>query len=179
MPQRVPLRFRLCRTARKMRSTIGWKTRSAEPGRKPALERLSALKGDASMRRFWRAVIRSGPNTAAPDSAIAVDLGPDDLPLYVRALDLVPGPLREPPFVNVHRLMERIGVAVPALYGAAPAERRLLVEDVGDLSLYEAVKADPAQASATLPPGAGRTAQTAHQRNRNRRSRLYRVFDRL
>jgi len=112
------------------------------------LERLSALKGDASMRRFWRAVIRSGPNAAAPDTAIAVDLGPDDLPLYVRALDLVPGPLREPPFVNVHRLMERIGVAVPALYRSAPAERRLLVEDVGDLSLYEAVKAGPAQASA-------------------------------
>ena len=111
------------------------------------LERLSALKGDASMRRFWRAVIRSGPGFSAPDTAVAVDLGPDDLPLYVRALDLVPGPLREPPFVNVHRLMVRIGIAVPALYRIAPAERRLLVEDVGDLSLYEAVRADPAQAS--------------------------------
>ena len=111
------------------------------------LERLTALKGDASMRRFWRATIRSGPGASAPDTAIAVDLGPDDLPLYVRALDLVPGPLREPPFVNVHRLMARIGVAVPALYRIAPAERRLLVEDVGDLSLYEAVRADPALAA--------------------------------
>ncbi len=99
------------------------------------------------MRRFWRAVIRSEPGAGAPDSAIAVDLGPDDLPLYVRALDLVPGPLREPPFVNVHRLMERVGVAVPALYRIAPAQRKLLVEDVGDLSLYEAARADPAQAS--------------------------------
>jgi len=78
---------------------------------------------------------------------IVVDLGPDDLPLYARALDLVPGPLVEPPFVNVHRLMERIGVAVPALYLAAPAQRKLLVEDVGDLSLHEAVKADPGQTS--------------------------------
>jgi aminoglycoside/choline kinase family phosphotransferase len=111
------------------------------------LERLFALKGDASMRRFWRAAIRSGPGAVAPDSAIAVDLGPDDLPLYARVLDLVPEPLGEPPFVNVHRLMERLGVAVPALYRIAPGERRILVEDVGELSLYEAVRADPAQAS--------------------------------
>ena len=111
------------------------------------LERLTALKGDASMRRFWRATIHSAPGSGAPGTAVAVDLGPDDLPLYARALNLVQEPLREPPFVNVHRLMERIGVAVPALYRIAAAERRLLVEDVGDLSLYEAVRADPAQAA--------------------------------
>jgi aminoglycoside/choline kinase family phosphotransferase len=111
------------------------------------LERLSALKGDASMRRFWRAFIGHESDSAAPASAIVVDLGPDDLPLYARVLDLVPGPLMEPPFVNVHRLMERIGVAVPALYLAAVEQRKLLVEDVGDLSLHEAVKAEPGQAS--------------------------------
>jgi N-acetylmuramate 1-kinase len=111
------------------------------------LERWCALKGDASMRRFWRAFIDRGPDTNVPGSAIVVDLGPDDLPLYARALDLVPGPLLEPPFVNVHRLMERIGVAVPALYLTAPAQRKLLVEDVGDLSLHEAVKVEPGQTS--------------------------------
>jgi aminoglycoside/choline kinase family phosphotransferase len=107
------------------------------------LERLVALKGDASMRRFWRGFVGHPSNAAIPDTAIAVDLGPDDLPLYARVLNLVPEPLREPPFVSVHRLMERIGVAVPALYAVAPAERKMLVEDVGDRSLYEAVKADP------------------------------------
>jgi N-acetylmuramate 1-kinase len=106
------------------------------------LERLCALKGDASMRQFWRGFVRRGSNPAAPASVVAVDLGPDDLPLYARALNLVPQPLTEPPFVSVHRLMRRYGVAVPALYAAAPAERMLLVEDVGDLSLLEAVKAD-------------------------------------
>jgi N-acetylmuramate 1-kinase len=107
------------------------------------LERLSALKGDASTRRFWRGFIDRSSNVAAPASVIAIDLGPDDLPLYVRAMKLAPQPLTEPPFLSVHRLMERIGVAVPALYAAAPTERKLLVEDVGDLSLYEAGKADP------------------------------------
>jgi N-acetylmuramate 1-kinase len=110
------------------------------------LERLDALKGDASMRQFWRGFI-GGANTSAPRSAIAIDLGPDDLPLYARALNLVPQPIAEPPFVSVHRLMERIGIAVPALFAAAPAERKLMVEDVGDLSLYAAVKAQPPRAA--------------------------------
>jgi N-acetylmuramate 1-kinase len=105
------------------------------------------LKGDASMRQFWRVFVDHNPNASIPGTAIAVDLGPDDLPLYARALNLVPEPLLEPPFVSVHRLMRRIGVAVPALYAVAPAERKLLVEDVGDLSLYAAVKAEPERAA--------------------------------
>src|ERR1700730_5169685 len=55
------------------------------------------LKGDASNRRFWRVAVDAAPSGAAstatpPASAIAVDLGPDDLPAYVRALKLVSGP---------------------------------------------------------------------------------------
>lgn len=109
------------------------------------LARLWPLKGDASMRQFWRGIIDAN-NSDAPATAIAVDLGPDDLPLYARALNLLPHP-PEPPFLNVHRLMERIGVAVPALYAAAPQQRKLLVEDVGDLSLYAAVKHDNERAA--------------------------------
>ena len=106
------------------------------------LDRLVALKGDASTRQFWRVFIRSDSGKAPP-TAIAIDLGPDDLPLYARALGLVPKPPEESPWVNVHRLMEQLGVAVPAIYLAAPAERKLLVEDVGNLSLYEAVTGAP------------------------------------
>ncbi len=43
--------------------------------------------------------------------------------------------------------MQRVGIAVPALFAAAPAERKLMVEDVGELSLYAAVKAQPARAA--------------------------------
>ena len=110
------------------------------------LERWSALKGDASTRRFWRGFIERVSNAAAPPSVVAVDLGPDDLPLYVRALGLAPLHLPEPPFISVQRLMEQIGIAVPALFAADIPGRRLLVEDVGDLSLYEAVSAQPARA---------------------------------
>jgi N-acetylmuramate 1-kinase len=104
---------------------------------------LAALKGDASTRRFWRVTLTElasddSESDAAPATAIAIDLGPDDLPLYARTLKLLPDPLDEPPWLNVHRLLTAIGAAVPALYAADAAARMLLVEDVGDLALFEA-----------------------------------------
>jgi N-acetylmuramate 1-kinase len=110
---------------------------------------MAALKGDASTRRFWRTEIQAGrgrrfPATAAvPATAILVDLGPDDLPLYARALNLVAEPLAEPPFINVQRFLKSIGVAVPEIYYSAPGERMLLVEDVGDRSLLETARRLP------------------------------------
>jgi N-acetylmuramate 1-kinase len=107
------------------------------------LAQLPPVNGDASMRQFWRVMVERGGNQDAPASAIAIDLGPDDLPLYARALKLVPRPLSEPPFLSVQRLLAQNGVAVPAIYAAAPEQRKLLVEDLGDLSLYAAVKVNP------------------------------------
>jgi aminoglycoside/choline kinase family phosphotransferase len=105
-----------------------------------------ALKGDASARRFWRIAIekRNGATTiedkdgGAPSSAIAIDLGPDDLPLYARALKLIPEPLTEPPWINVHRFLKSIGAAVPEVFAVDAPARMLLVEDVGELPLFEA-----------------------------------------
>lgn len=95
---------------------------------------IAQLRGDASPRRFWRIAI-SNQGRDAPASAIAIDLGPDDLPHYVRALKLLAAPLDEPPWVNIHRLLAASGVAVPELYAADAAARMLLVEDVGELPL--------------------------------------------
>jgi aminoglycoside/choline kinase family phosphotransferase len=88
------------------------------------------------MRRFWRIELES--TGQVPSSAIAIDLGPDDLPLYARALDLLPAPLPEPPWLNVHRFLSSIGAAVPEIYAADIAARMLLVEDVGSTPLFEA-----------------------------------------
>ncbi len=104
-------------------------------------DRLSAitpLKGDASTRRFWRVSLAAGRQ--APASVIAIDLGPDDLPAYARALKLVPEPLREPPWLNLHRFLTKIGVAVPAVYAADTLPRMLLVEDLGMTPLSEAAE---------------------------------------
>jgi aminoglycoside/choline kinase family phosphotransferase len=104
------------------------------------VEGINALRGDLSTRRFWRARISSASNSGAPSTAIVVDLGPEDLPRYIRALNLMPDAPTEPPWINVHRFFCSIGVPVPALYAAAPERRALLVEDVGELSLAEAAR---------------------------------------
>jgi aminoglycoside/choline kinase family phosphotransferase len=101
--------------------------------------KITALRGDLSTRRFWRVSI-SSDKSAAPQTAILVDLGPDDLPRYVRALNLLASPASEPPWISMHRFLESIGSPVPALFDADAAQRAMLVEDVGELSLLEAVR---------------------------------------
>jgi N-acetylmuramate 1-kinase len=140
----------------------------------------TALKGDASARRFWRvsltddagaatddkvaavtdredretrfdrkdagahitdsdAAAASDDNDAGtPSSAILVDLGPDDLPLYARALNLIPEPLPEPPWITVQRFLAAAGIAVPEVYADDAGARLILVEDVGEIPLFEA-----------------------------------------
>lgn len=49
-------------------------------------------------------------------------------------------PLREPPWLNLHRYLTRIAAGVPALYAADTAARMLLVEDVGSAPLFEAAQ---------------------------------------
>src|SRR3984957_8932810 len=104
------------------------------------LDQIAALRGDLSTRRFWRVAIATRGATPAPASAILVDLGPDDLPRYVRVLNLLPSPLTEPPWINVHRFLTSIGAPVAALYDADPERSAMLGEDVGETSLLEAVR---------------------------------------
>lgn len=104
------------------------------------IDNVAPLRGDLSTRRFWRVSIASPDEGGAPRAAILVDLGPDDLPRYVRVLNLLPSPTVESPWISVHRFLESIGSPVPVLYDADPARRAMLVEDVGELSLLEAVQ---------------------------------------
>jgi aminoglycoside/choline kinase family phosphotransferase len=142
-------------------STIARWIEGAVAGRWPGARAASVamLKGDASNRRFWRIALeaprpgRRAPRATPPASAIAVDLGPDDLPAYVRTLNLVSVPPAEPPFLNVQRFLKSIGVAVPEIYVADIKGRMLLVEDVGATSLFQAAM-DGADKPATLYRGA-------------------------
>jgi hypothetical protein len=106
---------------------------------------LVALRGDVSTRRFWRVTV--GNSSSAPPSAIVIDLGPEDLPLYARALKMYPSPLPEPPWINLHRYLTALGAPVPALYHWSAPNRMLMVEDVGCLSLFEAARTEPAKAA--------------------------------
>ncbi len=100
---------------------------------------IAPLKGDASTRRFWRVSLASRPGRA-PATAIVIDLGPDDIPPYAKALGLYPEDLPEPPWISVHRFLKSIEVPVPSIYDWSPRERMLLVEDVGEMSLFDAAR---------------------------------------
>ncbi|MGH7906696.1 MAG: aminoglycoside phosphotransferase family protein [Candidatus Binataceae bacterium] len=110
---------------------------------------IAAIKGDASGRRFWRITL-DGVASGAPHSAIAVDLGPDDVPLCARALGCITEPVSEPLFINVHRFLKSIGAAVPDLYYQSLDERMLLAEDLGTLSLFDAAIAATRRRAAEL-----------------------------
>jgi aminoglycoside/choline kinase family phosphotransferase len=135
------------RIAKWARTTIKEKWRGARGGE------LVALKGDVSARRFWRIPIADSATDSSlvasttPASAIVIDLGADDLPLYARALKMYPEPLPEPPWLNLHRFLSALGVPVPALYQCSMGDRVLLVENVGSLALFDAARDHPAKAA--------------------------------
>ena len=143
MPRAATIHLRWMTAAR---SQAWAATAIAQRWPRARLDQIAALRGDLSTRRFWRVAIATRQNDA-PATAILVDLGPDDLPRYVRVLNLLPSPITEPPWINLHRFLESIAAPVPALYAADPARRAMLVEDVGQLSLLDAVRRPGADAA--------------------------------
>ncbi len=101
---------------------------------------IAPLAGDASNRRYFRASL-SGP--AVPPSVVVMELGGGSLPLSSEELAIFNEPLKELPFLNLHRFLSRIGVRIPALYGHWVEDGLLFLEDLGDLSLWEVVQACP------------------------------------
>jgi aminoglycoside/choline kinase family phosphotransferase len=103
--------------------------------------RAEALHGDASTRRYVRVHLRG----AAVGSAVAMLLGEgrfapgsDELGRRDASAEL--------PFVNVGRWLAANDFPVPALYAdRARDEGVLLLEDVGDVTLWAAVETEPAR----------------------------------
>jgi N-acetylmuramate 1-kinase len=104
------------------------------------------LYGDASSRRYVRLRLAGGD---APATAVAVLLGAGRFPLGADEIGGARPADAELPFVNVGRWLAARGFAVPAVYVDASArDRLLLVEDVGDTTLWAAAQAEPARAPA-------------------------------
>ncbi len=106
-----------------------------------SLAALAPLAGDASSRRYYRARL-SGP--AAPRSLVVMELSGSALPLSSEELAVFSEPLKELPFLNVHRFLKSIGARVPELYGHWVEEGLLFLEDLGDTCLWERVQGLPA-----------------------------------
>ena len=101
------------------------------------LAALSPLAGDASSRRYYRARL---DGSAAPPSLVVMELAGSALPLSSEELAIFHEPPKELPFLSVHRFLQTIGARVPALYGASADQNILLLEDLGDRSLWDTVQ---------------------------------------
>lgn len=110
-------------------------------GPKSATVSLAALAGDASSRSYYRAKL-AGNDT--PPSAIIMKLpSGNSLPLSSEELAIFKEPLAELPFLNMHRFLSRVGVNIPRLYGHWIGEGLLILEDLGDLALWDTVQGLP------------------------------------
>jgi aminoglycoside/choline kinase family phosphotransferase len=99
---------------------------------------VTPLAGDASSRRYFRAVLNQ---PGAPKSVVAMELpAGSSLPLSSEELAVFKERPKELPFLNVHRFFERVGVAVPKLYGHWQSEGIILLEDLGDTALWDQVQ---------------------------------------
>src|SRR5438093_7107811 len=105
---------------------------------------VDALTGAASSRRYVRLTLRG---RRAPHTAVAMVLGVEQR--FGPGADEFAGPIEdtELPFLNVARYLARHGFAVPAIYHDASAgDAIVLLEDVGDTSLWAAASAAPTEA---------------------------------
>jgi hypothetical protein len=102
-----------------------------------------ALTGDASSRRYVR--LRLG-GAGAPDTAVAMLLGADRFPLGSDEIGSAPRGTTLP-FVAVARYLAARGLPAPRMHhDAYEADRLLLVEDIGDTTLWVAASGAPADA---------------------------------
>jgi aminoglycoside/choline kinase family phosphotransferase len=109
-------------------------------GNAALVARVAALAGDASTRRYARLWL-SG--SGAPPTTVAMILADRGIALASEELAVFKEPLRELPYSNVHRFLTRIKVAVPAVYADASDRGILLLEDIGDTCLWDAVQEQP------------------------------------
>ncbi|MDH3443238.1 MAG: phosphotransferase [Deltaproteobacteria bacterium] len=102
---------------------------------------LAPLAGDASSRRYFRANLA---NPQSPASLIVMALPAETaLPLSSEELAVFKEPLKELPFLNLHRFLSSIGARVPKLYGQWESEGILILEDLGDVALWDKVQGLP------------------------------------
>jgi aminoglycoside/choline kinase family phosphotransferase len=107
-----------------------------------AVDAVDPMRGDASSRSYARVRLSGG---GAPQTLVvmimqdaSVALSSEELGVYGEG-----GP-KELAFVNVGRFLGRLTDAVPAIHGVSDDSRLLVLEDVGDVPLWDAAAARPA-----------------------------------
>jgi aminoglycoside/choline kinase family phosphotransferase len=130
MPEAVPHEA----LARAVRSAFGAAAR---------VSHVTPLAGDASSRRYFRLALTG---VEAPACVVAMLLAGDRPALTSEELGGAPLAQHELPYVNVGRYLAARGLPVPMTYlDASARDGLLLIEDVGDTTLWAAASADPAR----------------------------------
>ncbi len=105
-------------------------------GRETRITRIDPLAGDASSRSY----VRLSLSGASPASAVVMILAGSGLALSSDELAVFGEPLKELPYLNMHAFLEPLGVHIPELYVDGYQDGFLLLEDIGDLPLRDAVQ---------------------------------------
>jgi aminoglycoside/choline kinase family phosphotransferase len=103
-----------------------------------AIGSLTELAGGASTRRYFRVVVRDG--TSEERSVVAMFTPDGARPAEIETAATT---RRRWPFLEVRDLLEARGVRVPVLYGEDCDAGLLLLEDLGDVTLADALRSAP------------------------------------
>ena len=103
-------------------------------GKGTQVDRVTPLTGDASSRSYARLSLKGD----CPTSAVVMILSGSGLSVSSDELAVFTEPLKELPYMNVHRFLQPLGVRIPEVYYDGQKEGFLLLEDVGDTPLRDA-----------------------------------------
>lgn len=106
----------------------------------PVLE-CDRLKGDASNRTYFRIRL---PDGHRPPTLILMELAePEAFKRSEEAVSSADAPVTELPFLNIQRYFRARGLGVPEMYYYDREGGRLVLEDLGDCTLWDAVAGAP------------------------------------
>lgn len=113
-----------------MREDVGKLLREIDP----SWERftLAPLAGDASARQYFRVAVEG-----APSSLILMALGETG---GAEEYGSLTGEDDELPFVHVQRFMSSLGLPVPRIHAWCPRCRLMILDDLGDETLYDRIQ---------------------------------------
>lgn len=116
-------------------------------GKQARVVRVEALAGDASTRHYARLFL---DGQGAPTTSVAMLLADRGIAMSSDELAVFKDAPKELPYVNVHRFLERLGVAIPEIYVDASDRGVVLLEDIGDTALWDAVRESPPAQAVSL-----------------------------
>ena len=103
--------------------------------------RCERLKGDASNRTYSRIQLATG---SMPATLILMELAePEAFKRSEEAISSSDSPVTELPFLNIQRYLSSRGLGVPRIYHYDVTSGRLVLEDLGDLTLWDTISGAP------------------------------------